>query len=47
MRRSQCVDRAKYETMRDALLLVLPMVILFAIFQRYFIQGISTQGRKG
>lgn len=29
------------------LLLVLPMVILFAIFQRYFIQGISTQGRKG
>ena len=26
---------------------VLPMVILFAIFQRYFIQGIATQGRKG
>jgi multiple sugar transport system permease protein len=29
------------------LLLVLPMVLLFAIFQRYFIQGIATQGRKG
>ena len=28
-------------------LLVLPMVILFAVFQKYFIQGISTQGRKG
>jgi len=29
------------------LLLVVPMVVLFAIFQRYFIQGISVQGRKG
>jgi multiple sugar transport system permease protein len=26
---------------------VLPMVILFAIFQRFFIEGIATQGRKG
>jgi multiple sugar transport system permease protein len=26
---------------------VLPMVVLFALFQRYFIQGIATQGRKG
>jgi multiple sugar transport system permease protein len=29
------------------LLLVLPMILLFGLFQRYFIQGISTQGRKG
>ena len=29
------------------LLMVLPMVLLFAIFQKYFIQGISVQGRKG
>jgi multiple sugar transport system permease protein len=29
------------------LLLVLPMVILFAIFQKYFIRGIAVQGRKG
>jgi multiple sugar transport system permease protein len=29
------------------LLLVLPMVLLFAIFQKYFIRGISVQGRKG
>ena len=28
-------------------LLVLPMVILFAAFQRYFIRGITVQGRKG
>jgi multiple sugar transport system permease protein len=26
---------------------VLPMIIVFAIFQRYFIEGIATQGRKG
>jgi multiple sugar transport system permease protein len=26
---------------------VLPMVILFGIFQKYFIEGIATQGRKG
>src|SRR5215211_4852053 len=29
------------------LLLVLPMVILFAAFQKYFIEGISASGRKG
>jgi multiple sugar transport system permease protein len=29
------------------LLLVVPMVLLFAIFQKYFIKGISVQGRKG
>ena len=29
------------------LLLVLPMVLLFAMFQKYFIRGIATQGRKG
>ena len=28
-------------------LTVLPMLILFAIFQRYFVEGIATQGRKG
>jgi multiple sugar transport system permease protein len=28
-------------------LTVLPMIILFAIFQRYFVEGIATQGRKG
>jgi multiple sugar transport system permease protein len=33
--------------MAGTLLLVLPMVILFAAFQKYFIEGISTQGRKG
>lgn len=26
---------------------VLPMIIIFAIFQRYFVEGIATQGRKG
>jgi len=25
----------------------LPMLILFAFGQRYFIEGIATQGRKG
>jgi multiple sugar transport system permease protein len=28
-------------------LTVVPMLILFAIFQRYFVEGIATQGRKG
>ena len=27
--------------------LALPMIIIFAIFQRYFLEGIATQGRKG
>jgi multiple sugar transport system permease protein len=30
-----------------ALLVTLPMLILFAFAQRYFIEGIATQGRKG
>jgi multiple sugar transport system permease protein len=29
------------------LLMILPMLILFGAFQKYFIEGISTQGRKG
>jgi multiple sugar transport system permease protein len=29
------------------LITVLPMILLFAIFQRYFVEGIATQGRKG
>lgn len=29
------------------LLLVVPMVLLFAFFQKYFIRGIAVQGRKG
>jgi multiple sugar transport system permease protein len=33
--------------MAGTLLLVLPMVLLFAVFQKYFIRGIATQGRKG
>lgn len=33
--------------MAGTVVTVIPMVILFAIFQRYFIQGIATQGRKG
>jgi multiple sugar transport system permease protein len=33
--------------MAGTLLLVLPMVLLFALFQKYFIRGIATQGRKG
>jgi multiple sugar transport system permease protein len=28
-------------------ILVVPMVIIFAIFQRYFVSGITTQGTKG
>jgi len=30
-----------------ALLVTLPMLVLFAFAQRYFIEGIATQGRKG
>lgn len=33
--------------MAGTVLTVLPMLILFAIFQRYFIEGIATEGRKG
>ena len=33
--------------MAGTLLLVIPMVLLFAVFQKYFIRGISVQGRKG
>ena len=33
--------------MAGTVLIVLPMVILFAAFQKYFIRGISVQGRKG
>jgi multiple sugar transport system permease protein len=33
--------------MAGTVVTVLPMLVLFAIFQRYFIQGIATQGRKG
>jgi multiple sugar transport system permease protein len=33
--------------MAGTLLLVVPMVLLFAFFQKYFIRGIATQGRKG
>jgi multiple sugar transport system permease protein len=33
--------------MAGTVLLVLPMVILFAVFQRYFVHGIATEGRKG
>jgi multiple sugar transport system permease protein len=33
--------------MAGTVLTVLPMIILFAIFQRYFVSGIATQGRKG
>jgi multiple sugar transport system permease protein len=33
--------------MAGTLLLILPMVILFAVFQKYFIHGISVSGRKG
>ena len=33
--------------MAGTVVTVLPMVVLFAVFQRYFIQGIATQGRKG
>jgi multiple sugar transport system permease protein len=33
--------------MAGTVLLVVPMVVLFAAFQKYFIKGISVQGRKG
>jgi multiple sugar transport system permease protein len=33
--------------MAGTVVTVLPMLVLFALFQRYFIQGIATQGRKG
>lgn len=33
--------------MAGTVLLVLPMVILFAVFQKYFIRGIAVEGRKG
>ena len=33
--------------MAGTLLLVVPMVLLFALFQKYFIRGISVQGSKG
>ena len=28
-------------------ILAIPMIIIFAIFQKYFLEGIATQGRKG
>ena len=33
--------------MAGTLLLVIPMIMLFAVFQKYFIPGIVVQGRKG
>jgi multiple sugar transport system permease protein len=33
--------------MAGTVVTVVPMIILFGIFQRYFVQGIATQGRKG
>ena len=33
--------------MAGTVITVLPMLILFALFQRYFIEGIATEGRKG
>lgn len=33
--------------MAGTLLLVVPMILLFAVFQKYFICGIAVQGRKG
>ncbi len=33
--------------MAGTLLLVIPMILLFAAFQKYFIRGIAVQGRKG
>jgi multiple sugar transport system permease protein len=29
------------------LIVTLPMLIIFTLGQRYFIEGIATQGRKG
>jgi multiple sugar transport system permease protein len=33
--------------MAGTLLLVIPMVVLFAVFQKYFIRGVNVQGGKG
>jgi multiple sugar transport system permease protein len=33
--------------MAGTVILTVPMIVIFAIFQRYFIHGIATQGRKG
>ena len=33
--------------MAGTFLLILPMIILFAAFQKYFIRGIAVQGRRG
>jgi multiple sugar transport system permease protein len=33
--------------MAGTVVTVVPMIILFAVFQRYFVEGIATQGRKG
>jgi multiple sugar transport system permease protein len=33
--------------MAATLILTVPMIVIFAVFQRYFIHGIATQGRKG
>jgi multiple sugar transport system permease protein len=33
--------------MAGTVITVLPMIVLFAVFQRFFVQGIATQGRKG
>ena len=30
-----------------SLLITLPLLLLFAVGQRYFIEGVATQGRKG
>ena len=33
--------------MAGTVVTVMPMIILFAVFQRFFVEGIATQGRKG
>jgi len=33
--------------MAGTVLLVIPMLLLFAVFQKYFIRGIAVEGRKG
>jgi multiple sugar transport system permease protein len=33
--------------MAGTVLTVLPMIVLFAVFQRYFVSGVTTQGGKG
>lgn len=30
-----------------ALLVTVPLLVLFAVGQRYFVEGVATQGRKG